>query len=71
MLKLMSAYYEVGGGATGVELAGALGELRKDVLHIVRTVFLWRGAAYQRIGLQNHSENDVVFFKEVSIQQLP
>ena len=22
-------------------------------------------------GLQNHSENDVVFFKEVSIQQLP
>jgi glycogen debranching enzyme len=30
--------------------------LRKDMLHIVRTVFLWRGAAYQRIGLQNHGE---------------
>ncbi|HXB76125.1 MAG TPA: amylo-alpha-1,6-glucosidase [Bradyrhizobium sp.] len=30
--------------------------LRKDMLHIVRTIFLWRGAAYQRIGVQNHSE---------------
>src|SRR3954465_8684271 len=24
--------------------------LPKDMLHIVRTVFLWRGTAYQRIG---------------------
>jgi glycogen debranching enzyme len=31
--------------------------LQKDMLHIVRTVFLWRGTAYQRIGLQNHGEN--------------
>jgi glycogen debranching enzyme len=31
--------------------------LQKDILHIVRTVFLWRGTAYQRIGLQNHGEN--------------
>jgi hypothetical protein len=23
------------------------------------------------IGLQNHSDNDIVFFKEVSIQKLP
>ena len=23
----------------------------------MRTVFLWRGTAYQRIGLQNHGEN--------------
>jgi glycogen debranching enzyme len=30
--------------------------LRKDMLHIVRTIFLWRGAAYQRIGVQNHGE---------------
>jgi glycogen debranching enzyme len=29
--------------------------LPKDMLHIVRTIFLWRGAAYQRIGVQNHS----------------
>src|ERR1700709_1423257 len=28
--------------------------LQKDILHIVRTIFLWRGTAYQRIGLQNH-----------------
>src|SRR4051794_2039817 len=30
--------------------------LPKDMLHIVRTVFLWRGTAYQRIGLQNHGD---------------
>src|SRR6202047_2845650 len=30
--------------------------LQKDMLHIVRTVFLWRGTAYQRIGVQNHGD---------------
>jgi glycogen debranching enzyme len=30
--------------------------LQKDLLHIVRSIFLWRGIAYQRIGLQNHGE---------------
>src|SRR6266480_1773660 len=30
--------------------------LPKDMLHIVRTVFLWRGTGYQRIGLQNHGD---------------
>jgi len=35
--------------------------LQKDVLHIVRTIFLWRGTAYQRIGLQNHSESTASF----------
>jgi glycogen debranching enzyme len=30
--------------------------LPKDVLHIVRTIFLWRGTAFQRIGLQNHGD---------------
>ena len=35
--------------------------LRKDMLHIVRTIFLWRGAAYQRIGVQNHSEEQASF----------
>jgi glycogen debranching enzyme len=30
--------------------------LQRDMLHIVRTVFLWRGTAYQRIGLQNHGD---------------
>src|ERR1700728_747569 len=30
--------------------------LQKDMLHIVRTLFLWRGTAYQRIGLQNHGD---------------
>src|SRR5258706_27803 len=35
--------------------------LKKDMLHIVRTIFLWRGTAYQRIGLQNHGETTASF----------
>jgi glycogen debranching enzyme len=35
--------------------------LQKDLLHIVRTIFLWRGTAYQRIGIQNHGENNASF----------
>src|SRR5215471_13178056 len=35
--------------------------LQKDMLHIVRTVFLWRGTAYQRIGLQNHGDRRATF----------
>src|SRR5579862_6925694 len=35
--------------------------LKKDMLHIVRTVFLWRGTAYQRIGLQNHGDRRAGF----------
>jgi glycogen debranching enzyme len=34
---------------------------RKDTIHIVRTVFLWRGTAYQRIGIQNHGEQTASF----------
>lgn len=30
--------------------------LPKDTLHIVRTLFLWRGAAYQRLRLYNHGD---------------
>ncbi len=29
---------------------------RKDILHIVRTIFLWRGAAFQRLRIQNHGD---------------
>ena len=28
----------------------------KDMLHLVRTLFLWRGAAYQRLRMQNHGD---------------
>src|SRR3954465_10626017 len=35
--------------------------LPKDVLHIVRTIFLWRGTAYQRIGVQNHGDRRASF----------
>src|SRR3954462_8151814 len=30
--------------------------LQKDLIHIVRTLFLWRGTAYQRIAVQNHGD---------------
>jgi glycogen debranching enzyme len=30
--------------------------LPKDMLHIVRTLFLWRGMAYQRLLVQNHGD---------------
>ena len=35
--------------------------LQKDMLHIVRTIFLWRGTAYQRIGVQNHGDRRASF----------
>src|ERR1700755_2093339 len=35
--------------------------VQKDMLHIVRTIFLWRGTAYQRIGVQNHDERRAGF----------
>jgi glycogen debranching enzyme len=35
--------------------------LQKDMLHIVRTIFLWRGTAYQRIGVQNHGDAPAAF----------
>ena len=33
--------------------------LHKDTIHIVRTIFLWRGAAYQRLGVRNHGNDPV------------
>ncbi|HWW47028.1 MAG TPA: amylo-alpha-1,6-glucosidase [Xanthobacteraceae bacterium] len=30
--------------------------LAKDLLHVVRTIFLWRGVAYQRVRVHNHGE---------------
>jgi glycogen debranching enzyme len=33
--------------------------LRKDVVHIARTIFLWNGAAYQRLALRNHGDRQV------------
>ena len=35
--------------------------LQKDMLHVVRTIFLWRGTAYQRIGVQNHGDRPASF----------
>ena len=30
--------------------------LPKDQLHVVRTIFLWRGTFYQRFGIRNHDD---------------
>src|ERR1700741_3507098 len=35
--------------------------LKKDTLHSVLSIFLWRGTAYQRIGLQNHGDGPASF----------
>ena len=35
--------------------------LQKDMIHIVKTVFLWRGTAYLRVGIQNHGESHAHF----------
>src|SRR5688572_10158083 len=33
--------------------------LPKDTVHVVRTLFLWRGAAYTRFGLRNYGERRI------------
>ena len=33
--------------------------LPKDTLHVVRTIFLWRDTAYQRLAIRNHGERPV------------
>ena len=35
--------------------------LSKDTLHIVRTMFLWRGCAYQRFDIRNHGDVRIMF----------
>src|SRR6202012_2476221 len=33
--------------------------LEKDTVHLLRTLFLWRGTAYQRLGIRNYSNRTV------------
>ncbi|MBN9540557.1 MAG: amylo-alpha-1,6-glucosidase [Alphaproteobacteria bacterium] len=33
--------------------------LQKDLLHIGRTMFLWRGTAYQRLAVRNHGDRPI------------
>ena len=33
--------------------------LPKDTLHVVRTIFLWRETAYQRLAIRNHGDHPV------------
>src|SRR5581483_2943844 len=33
--------------------------LEKDTVHILRTIFLWRGTAYQRLGIRNYGDRAV------------
>lgn len=39
--------------------AGQRIALNKDTVHIVRSLFLWRGVAYQRFGLRNYGDRGV------------
>jgi glycogen debranching enzyme len=40
--------------------------LEKDTVHILRTIFLWRGTAYQRLAVRNYGEGAVDL--QISIQ---
>jgi glycogen debranching enzyme len=40
--------------------------LRKDTVHIVRTLFLWRGVAYQRMRVRNYGDRKVSICLSVS-----
>ncbi len=33
--------------------------LEKDRVHILRTIFVWRGTAYQRLGVRNYGDSAV------------
>jgi glycogen debranching enzyme len=33
--------------------------LQKDLVHIARTIFLWRGTAYQRLAVHNHADHRI------------
>jgi glycogen debranching enzyme len=35
--------------------------LKKDWLHIIRTIFVWGGNIYQRLGIRNHGEDSIDF----------
>src|ERR1700730_19456137 len=35
--------------------------LEKDTVHILRTMFLWRSTAYQRLGVRNYGDGTVTF----------
>jgi glycogen debranching enzyme len=42
--------------------------LEKDIVHIARTIFLWRGTAYQRIALRYHGDRPIVIGLSLSFQ---
>ncbi|MPZ41124.1 MAG: amylo-alpha-1,6-glucosidase [Rhizobiales bacterium] len=42
--------------------------LQKDLIHVARAIFLWRGTAYQRIALRNHSDRSIAFDLSLNFQ---
>ena len=40
-------------------IAGQRIVLEKDSVHILRTMFLWRGTAYQRLGVRNYGDRPI------------
>ena len=43
--------------------------LQKDLLHISRTIFLWRGRAYQRLAVRNHGDHSIGLSLDASFQK--
>jgi glycogen debranching enzyme len=35
--------------------------LEKDTVHILRTIFVWRGTAYQRLAVRNYGDHEIDF----------
>ena len=42
--------------------------LEKDTVHILRTIFLWRGIAYQRFGVRNYGDQAVELMLSISFE---
>ena len=43
--------------------------LPKDTLHVVRTIFLWRDTAYQRLAIRNHGDRPVDLRLTLAVRQ--
>ena len=43
--------------------------LQKDIVHIARTIFLWRDTAYQRLALRNHGDRPLALRSLAALRQ--
>jgi glycogen debranching enzyme len=42
--------------------------LQKDLVHVARTIFLWRGVAYERLAVRNHGEQTIALSLSILFQ---